>query len=603
METDRLPEEKQRGLSITPGFAHCTYPEGVLDFVDAPGHADFVQSMIGAASGAQAALVVISLMDGIAAQTAEHLKIAGFLGISKTVIALSKADMLDLSEREARVSDIRNALSQSQYATAPMVVCSAQSGAGIEELSVALRELLSGTPKRTDALQCYLPIDRAFTLPGQGAIITGTLQGKALGVDEDVMLQPAGRAVSIRSLEGRANARKVVHPGERMAANLRGIAAQDISSGSVLCATGMGGPSRVVDVYLDIPHAQTKELKHMQELRVLFGTSVAVAQLRLMKDKTDVTRFAQLRFNKPISCFAGQKAIIRRLSPAETIGGATFLDPQAEPAKSGDTLRLKVLRAAYHRDIDSIAKTLIEIGKGCVERSAIARLARIAAEDLSTTLDATFLDLNKEYISSTEDIDIAKARLLKAVGDYHLKYPLKPMAPRSMIAKPGIAAPLYQYVEELVVTENLLRRQANMLALQDHDPLTQLSLDQRQEMSDLETSFRLAGLTASAAREDQNPDLMQLLTEEGILIPLANIALKQTLLFHIDTITQAATTLAAAYPKGQSFTTSQARRALATSRRIIVPLLEYFDSIGVTDRQEDTRQIVDLNKVSHTTRS
>ena len=133
-ETDRLPEEKARGLSITPGFAHRTYPEGVIDFVDAPGHADFIQAMIAGASGAQAALIVISLADGIGAQTREHLAIAGLLGISKAAVAITKSDALNPADWPERLSDIRAALAQTPFASEPLVVCSAQTGDGIDAL-------------------------------------------------------------------------------------------------------------------------------------------------------------------------------------------------------------------------------------------------------------------------------------------------------------------------------------------------------------------------------------------------------------------------------------------------------------------------------------
>ena len=247
-DTDRLPEEKARGLSITPGFAHRTYPEGVIDFVDAPGHADFIQAMIAGASGAQAALIVISLADGIGAQTREHLAIAGLLGISKAVVAITKSDALDTADWPERLSDIRATLARTPFASEPLVVCSVQSGDGIDALHDALKDLLLQPPKHSEARHCFLPIDRVFSLPGRGTIVTGTLLGQDLTLDAEMVLQPAGQTVSLRGLQSRGEERETVHPAERTAVNLRGITAADIQSGSALCAADMGAPLAIMHI-------------------------------------------------------------------------------------------------------------------------------------------------------------------------------------------------------------------------------------------------------------------------------------------------------------------------------------------------------------------
>ena len=602
IETDRLPEEKARGLSILPGFAHRTYPDGVIDFVDAPGHADFVQAMISGASGAQAALVVISLVEGMQAQTREHLDIAGLLGITHVVVAVTKSDLLGPSDRAAQLSEILASLAQTPFSSAPIVACSAHSGEGIKDLDDALMDLLAHSVPQTNVWGSFLPIDRAFSLPGHGTIVTGTLLGQDLTKGADLVLQPLARTVSIRSLQSRGAVRDAVQTGERVAVNLRGITPKEIPSGSVLCATGIGTPTDVVDAYLALLPAQTKPLKHMQQVRVLFGTTSAVAQLRLMKDQGGATSFAQLRFQKPVACFAGQRAILRSLSPVETLGRATFLDPQAHPTTSGDTARLEVLKASQESDTRGIAKALIKAGGGCAKLSDVSRLARLCLAQTRASLGDEFINLDCDTLTSAEDVSAARTAMLDALAAYHLKHPLRGMAPRAAVENRKSAFQVLQYVEDLAVADGQCRRQADMLALWDHDPVAQLSGDQRDAIFDLENTFRHAGLDAVLpATGSQNAhlgDYVDFLLETGSLVSLPNIALKRSLIFHAETLSLAATTLLKAFPQQQSFTTSQARVALDTSRRVIVPVLEHFDSLGVTIRQNDTRQIVALNLVS-----
>lgn len=604
IDTDRLPEEKARGLSITPGFAHRTYPSGIVDFVDAPGHAGFVSAMISGATGAQAALIVISISEGICAQTFEHLRIAGLLGIRQAVIAVTKADLLTPSEQAERLKAIQEALSKTLFAATPLVVCSARSGEGMDPLNAALENLIKEAPMPSPALHSFLPIDRVFSKPGRGAIVTGTLLGRALTVDDNVTLQPMDRAVTLRALQSRGTDRDRIYVGERMAANLRGITEGDIPRGSVLCATGTAVPSLCIDVQLDLLNAPSKSLKHMQEIRVLFGTSSEVAQVRLLRDEDPRGGFAQLRFRKPVVCFAGQRAILRSLSPPETIGGAVLVDPQAKPTRPNDSGRVQVLKAAYEGDIKSLADALVKVGGGVADPSNIARLARLPTTDTSKKLGSGFVALQGGLVTSIENIETTKTAVLDLLLAYHSKHPLRKAAPRASIDMPALSRQLLQYVEDALLAGNQIRRHDNMLVEWDHDPLALLSPAQRKVMAEIEDQFRRSGLGPPTpeylSTKGDAADLLQLLIDSGVLIALRNVALNQTLVFHNDTVAAAIQTLASGFPSPLPFTTSQARGTLSTSRRVIVPLLEYFDSIGVTLRKEDARQLVVANLVSPT---
>ncbi|WP_281992539.1 selenocysteine-specific translation elongation factor [Sulfitobacter geojensis] len=601
VETDRLAEEKARGLSIKTGFAHHSYPTGVADFVDAPGHEDFIQAMITGATGAQAVLMVISAVEGIAAQTLEHLKIAGLLGINKGVIAVTKSDLLPPDEQAARLADIRQALVRTPLADAPLVPCSAHSGAGIDGLHTQIAALLSDPPEVAAPLHGFLPVDRVFTLEGRGTVVTGTLLGGDLALGDALVLQPTGQPVTLRSLQSRGETRADIQAGERMAANLRGVAVADVPKGAVLCRGEEIKPSSCIDVVIDLPSDTARPLKHMQDLRVFFGTTSAVASLRLYGGGqlgASQTGFAQLRFKTPVVGFAGQHAILRRLSPAETVGGAVFLDPQATPVKSRDSARIDVLQATRKGHVKDIANALSVAGKGICDAKDIARLARLPRDAIARELGSGFTFLTDTEIAPDDGIAAAETQIQSALAAYHAQFPVRPFAPRNVIIPAAMAPVLSQHVQAIMRADGQLRTKNGMLAAFDHDPVAQLDQDQRARMAEIETHFHDAGLDATRTPVDEKADanLLALLIDAGAVLALQNVALNQTLLLHADTLTAAAEILNRNFPAPQEFTTSAARRALETSRRVIVPVLEHFDSLGITARTGNSRRMT-LNEV------
>lgn len=605
METDRLAEEKARGLSIKPGFAYRSYPGGTIDFIDAPGHEDFIQAMISGASGARAALVVISATEGIGAQTLEHISIAGLLGLTHGVIAVTKSDLLDPSDKSAQLSEIRATLSQTALANAPLVLCSARTTEGMDQLHEALQALIPQATAATDPQHSFLPIDRVFTLPGRGTIVTGTLLGQDLAADAQVVLEPGEQNVTIRGLQSRGVERDQIMPGERMAANLRGVAVGDIPRGAVLCTKGAGVPSRCIDVKLETLATTKRALKHMDEVRVLFGTSSEVASLRLFRGgrlEPGQSGLAQLRFNRPVVGYVGQRAIVRHLSPPETIGGAVFLDPEATPVRSGDKDRMTVLEAVQTRDALQIAQALSTANGGVASLRNVARLSRTSLQETHIALGTEFENIDADLIAPTNDISTCKSDALTVLAAYHAQHPLRAMVPQTVIAVPNLSSALMLHVQSALVASGQVRQKGTRIAFADHDPLTLLSNDQKQRLFEIDTTFREAGLTPPPLEEllldgDDNA-LLDLLSETDHLVALHNVSLKQTLILHSETLKMATRLLCTAFPPPQSFTTGEARAALDTSRRIIVPLLEHFDTCGVTLRAGNTRQMTGANPVS-----
>lgn len=607
IETDRLPEEKQRGLSIVTGFAHHTYSGGTVDFIDAPGHSDFIPAMVAGASGARACLIVVSMVDGVCAQTLEHVTIAALLGITQAVIAVTKADLVPAGEQDAQMQQIRHDLAQSVFGQAAMVACSAKSAGGVANLHSAIEKLATAQTGRALPLASMLPIDRVFTLPGRGTIVTGTLLGQAMSVNDALVLHPGGGAVTLRSLQTRDVSCDTVAQGARMAASLRGVGADAVVRGMVLCAGDAIAPALSMDVKLTVLAQAHHPLRHMERVRLLIGTVNTIATVRLFgggRVAQGKAGYAQLRFDQPVVSFAGQAGVIRRLSPVETLGSVVVLDPQATPTGGGDKTRLATLHAVTLGDPTGVFAALRAGGGGVVHQLHLSRLLRVAPADLDARLNHQAVEIVENMITASPEIESACADILARLADYHAAHPRRLMAERAIIEARGRSPVLTAFVLNHLAQGRKVTQWGDGLALATHDPITLLTEDQRARMETIAETFQRAHLAPparnSVAKTALDADLLALLTHSGTLIGLQNVALKQSILLHTSTVCDARETLTRAFGSSHPFSTSDARIALGTSRRIIVPLLEYFDRLGITLRSGNTRQMAPNPPVSLT---
>lgn len=593
METDRLPEEKARGLSIVPGFAHCSYPSGSMDFVDAPGHEDFVHAMICGAAGAEAALIVVAADEGIAAQTLEHLRIAELLGITKAVIAVTKSDLVSPAKQMAGLREIEAQFAETGFAAAPKILCSALTGDGMDALHSALSDMLQAPCGLPSPLGSVLAVDRVFSVTGRGTVVTGTLLGRDLTLEDRLTLYPAGRSVQLRGLQCRSADLVTASSGTRVAANLRGLAVEDIKRGDVL-GTHLS-PSCCMDVRLTIL-PRVKRLKHLQEVRVLFGTTSVTAQIRLFREPDGrEPQFGQLRFRKTVCGYAGQRGILRRLSPPETLGGVEILDPDATPTRAGDADRAQILRVCQTDDPDQIAQALVLEQGGAAALADIARLARLRLPDLQKALGNTFLVMDDGLVGRQQDIDSAKQHIVKHLTQYHETYPLHTGMPRLGIPRQSQARAVQDRAISDLVATGTVRSMGETIALVDHDPVKRLTADQCQRMTEIEEIYRAADLSPlpQTAFSDTALDqaLIDLMLGIGRLVSLRNVSLNQTITLHSASLSLAAQRLRTHFAPPESFTTGAARDVLGTSRKVIVPLLEHFDATGVSVRKGDTRHL------------
>ncbi|WP_348655605.1 selenocysteine-specific translation elongation factor [uncultured Sulfitobacter sp.] len=593
METDRLAEEKARGLSIALGFAHCEMAGGTLDLIDAPGHEDFIRTMVSGASGAQGAMLVVSAVEGIAAQTREHVQIARLLQVPVAVVAVTKVDLIPEAALPARLVEIADALAAQGVTGAELVPCSAPAAGGTDHLRQVLARRFNALPARAAPMGAFLPVDRAFTLAGRGTVVTGTLLGGALAVGAALTVQPSGAATVVRGLQARGAARERVAAGERVAVNLRGIALEDIARGDVIC-TGGQGATLCMDVWLTVSDTAPRPVKHMQDLRVLWGTAHEVATLRLMgggQIAPGGAGLGQLRFKRPVVGFAGQAAVLRQLSPAATLAGAVILDPQATAVGAGDRRRLAVMQAAQQQDGTALAAALCAQGRGVALWSDLVRLARC---DATAALPTGVVRLSPEHIALADDLVTVQTAVVAALQRFHADHPIKQGAALSMLQRVTPLRGLVPFAQAELFRGGEVVLRDGLVSLARHDPFAALAPQQLARLTEIEERMRAGGTSPPDVRQFDAPDdadLIALMVAQGRLVSLANIALKQQVVFHAATIGQAQRSLAASFPPPTAFTTSAARTALGTTRKFIVPLLEHLDALGMTLRDGDTRQI------------
>lgn len=604
METDRLKEEVARGLSITLGFAWRDYPGGVVDFIDAPGHEDFIRAMAMGAAGARGALLVVSGVEGFGRQTREHLRIAELLGVAAGIVAVTKSDLLTDEALASVAEGLAAELDGTFLAGAPTVFCSARTGQALDALHGRLADLVARSPPPRDR-PAFLPLDRVFSVAGAGTVVTGSLQGGPLAVDDTMTLQPSGRSVVLRQLQVHGRAVERIHLGGRAAAALRGVAAQDVAVGDLLCAPDAYEPSLLVDVELTLSPDAARPLRSADEVRVLWGARQDLAMIRLLGPNVlapGERGFAQLRFRSPTIAYAGQRGVLRRPSPAETLGGVVVLDPLALPIRGRVEARRHVLNAAASGDLEAIVDGLARLNGGTITLDDAARLSRRPSTDVREQLSATFEALAGGVLVARVEIRETERRYLERLAEAHGEAPTRTWvsvtAVRARLA-PEASSALVAHVERRLATSGAIRLSRSGVALAGHDPRAALSPAALARLDRIEQAYRSGGVTPPGRTElpDPSPDdplLLDLLVDSGRLVSLRNVALRQTLVFHAEALSDASTALRATFPPPTGFTTGEARAALSTSRKFIVPMLEHLDTLGATLREGDFRRLTEV---------
>ncbi len=595
-ETDRLPEEQARGMTIVLGFAHLSLPGGEIDFIDVPGHEKFVRTMIAGATGIDTALLVVAANERIKPQTAEHVALMGLLGIRRGVVAVTKSDLvLDGDERQRVLDELRLFLGDTFLADAPLLFVSAQTGEGIAALQEALgRELADAVPA-PDYPYFSLPIDRAFTLTGQGTIVTGTLRRGILRSGQMVEILPRGLRAEVRGLQVHGQAVPAAYPGWRTAVNLRGVKKEELGHGETLASVGALRPTRIIDAELTLLASAGKPLKRGAAVVLHHGTAEVPARVYPLGQSEIAPGecvFVQMRLGADAALEWGEPFVLRLLSPAETIGGGTIADPY--PLK-------------HTRDDESLVKHVEKLAHGTGEERFSAKLREAGAagrdpEQLGRDvglrgglpLDTPLLAVCSPSLALHRDMFKAlEAQAISAVQQFHAKHPTRrgmPLAELRRALPSALRPAAYTALLHTLSEARTLEVGDGIVRTAGYSPEAALSAIEREIAGEIEAAFRDGGLKppeldAVLKRDRRRKTLYHYLVEAGALVPAGD----GTVVFHQAAIDALRPMLQSALAESDGLRVSELNQLLNTTRKFSVPLFEYLDSIGLTRRDGDLR--------------
>lgn len=574
---DRLPEEQERGITIALGFTSLDLPDGRrAAFVDVPGHEKLVRTMIAGATGLDVVILVIAANEGVMPQTREHLAILSLLGVKHGFIALTKCDLVDQEMREFAELDIEETVAGTFLEGAPIV--HTELGAAPSGLD-AVRDLLAGyvdtaAQSEPDSTPFRLPIDRSFIQRGFGTVVTGTARGTDLADGSAVWIQPLGLASRVRGLQVHSETVTSARAGQRVAVNLAGVERDDLNRGMVVVDNPALTPASVIDVQLDVlPNAA--RISSGGHVRLSLGTAEVLAVADIIGGEAlepGARQWAQLRTETPIVALPGDRFIIRRESPLETLGGGIVLDPWAPRA-----------RKKFH---SAIAEELEEIAKGNrTVRLHRAGVAGLSAEQSTLRGVADGIALSDRMLHP-HWVEQLSAHVCESLNRWHGEHPLAPGAPRRTFhvgLAAGLSTTAYDALISLLCDRGLLATNGPTVRLVDfHVELDDRQLAARNAMLE---SLRSAGLEGAKFDDliRDMPGLLQLLLDGE---DAQRVGERVVWVGHL---TQLKADIQAFFAQNPRLTPSDFKDLTGQSRRTAIPLLEWLDSAGVTRRDGDAR--------------
>ncbi len=569
VDTDRLPEEKARGITIELGFAPLDLAPGLrLGVVDVPGHEGLVRTMVAGATGIDLVLLVVAADEGVMPQTREHVAICQLLGIERGVVALTKTDAVEEAVAELAAEEVRGLV------RFPIVPVSSVTGEGIGELRERLLEVVRRTPARTPRSgPPRLPVDRCFAMRGFGTVVTGTLLGSALHVGDAVEIQPGGLSARVRGLQSHGRHMEQIQPGSRCAVNLQGVELADLERGVVVTAPGALAPTRTLDVQV------TWLGREATSIQFLAGTAERVGRIAPVGEG-----FARIHLKgEPLALLPGDRFVLRGFSRA-TVGGGIVLDVAPPRRRRSDPGLVRELEALARREpATDVRVRVARAGFAGVEEAALRRETGLAVEEIRIE----GVKVGDRWLSA-EAIGELESRALGAVREFHEREPLRPGIPRARLrgALPENAPPAT--LDLVLERSSALVAEGDLVRLPEHRP--RLSPEEEKIALRLRLESEAAGLEPPTLREwserigmDPRP-LLVYLEREGVMIRAPG-----DLWFHRDPVEALCERVIQWIRTHGPLDTPSYKRLIGTTRKHAVPLMELLDARQVTLRKGEMR--------------
>ena len=591
VDTDRLPEEKRRGITIDLGFAPLIIDGvGTIGLVDVPGHEDFVRSMLVGASGIDLGLLVVAADEGVMPQTREHLLILSLLAIPRVVVAVTKCDVAD-SEWIALVrADVSAMMAGTAWATAPIVQCSARTGDGVAELRDVIASTLRSVAARSAEDLFRLPVDRAFTIRGTGTVVTGTVWSGGLTRDAHVRVLPAGRAARARRIEQHGRVAEIASAGGRAAVALTGLDVSDVGRGSVLVTDEKWRATSAFEAVVTLGPTAGTRVGSRTQLRLHSGASEVAARIVVAGGKLAAGErsLARITTDTPITLRGGDRFVLRLPAPAGTVGGGVVVDPYARkrspPALSGT--RLTRLEQSHEARLELILESEGNYGISLAELPI--RTGSTPAEG-AELVQSTNTIAGSDNLFAAAAVESTMAHVRMIIAEYEIRSPLSPGLPRQTLRG----------------------------ALRVGDDLARISLGRLDRAGEIETDgplIRRKGWAPSpsavdvqagdrvahdiCAGEREPPSVSELMSRYGSTVPaLLRLLERQGRIVQVEadryyersTLEEMVDKLREELVPGQVYVPAQLRDMLGFSRKYLIPFLEYCDRNGVTERRGEGR--------------
>lgn len=595
---DRLKEEKAREMTIELGFGWLTLPNGEeVGIVDVPGHRDFIENMLSGIGGIDAAMLIIAADEGVMPQTKEHLEILDLLKIPAGLIVLTKTDLASDSEWLDLVSmDIRNAVSDTILKDAPILRVSAKNKTGLEDLIANLQSLLQTKPARADLNRPRLPVDRVFSMSGFGTVVTGTLKDGKLAVGDEVEILPGGIKGRIRGLQTHKKKEETAVPGSRTAVNVSGVDVEKIQRGDVLAHPGQYLATRRIDASFQALKDIQKPLMHGDEVKFFIGASETVATLRLLGVDEIIAGgegWIQLELRDPVVALRGDRYILRRPSPGETLGGGSVIDHQPKGRhKRFDEAVIKSFEALAQ---GSPAEILLEAAmalqiapvRDIVSKSRLeAGTAEQALEEL--TASGQVILLEDSLATTFAYWKSVQALILKLVENYHAQFPLRRGIPREELkSKSKLAPKIFNAVLAFFVSQGTLVDARGAVSNMGYE--IKFNGADQARVEALRRRFKENPYATPSLKECQSEagaEIVNALIEMGELIHVS-----EDVLFRKKDYEEIIERIGTAIKQKGSITLAEVRDMLDTTRKYAQALLEHLDAIGMTKRDGDVRKL------------
>lgn len=608
IDTDRLKEEKLRGITIELGFAWLDLPSGQrLGIVDVPGHEKFVKNMVAGASGVDLVALIIAADEGVMPQTKEHLDICNLLGVKHGLVVLTKIDTVDEEWLEMVTDDVQRFLEGSFLEGAPIIPVSALTGQGLPQLLEALETLCEVVPERTSSGLFRLPVDRVFTMKGFGTVITGSLVSGKVRVGETVVIYPSGIQSKVRGVQVHGQKADQATASMRTAVNFQGIDRAAIARGDVVGGVNTLKPSYMVDGLLLYIASNEKALKNRTKVRFHTGTSEILGYAILL-DRDELspgeTTVAQFRFDSPVAVVKDDRFVIRSYSPVRTIGGGHILNPiprKHKRFKEQLVTELKGLAESPPGEI--IAYHVKESGISGLPFSELRLMTNLSEKDLGENLQHLLSQRaivqvdreNRTFIHGSV-FDELRQKTIKALEGYHKDHPLKAgMSKQRLMStlSPWLSNKLFSLLVQDLTKSNTVIQEKEIMRLSEHK--VALGADEKDIRHRIERAYLESGLQPPYFRDlvaslgensAHKKDILMHMLEEGTLVKV-----KEDLYFHRRVIDDLKNGLVSYLKANGEIDTPQFKEMTGVSRKYTIPLIEFFDARKVTIRIGDIRRL------------